>query len=218
MLTYICFWAVCCACQLNNSLILQKIRNIVLLEMKSEVIHWKKDQLGQADASAYCSTATFFLFIWVCLKMIVSKGEETSLPLLTHQKHSCCSGKQCGLGVQLKITCKPFSETACALPCGHVVRSVAWQKERKEKRSEGEVRRGHDRTCPGGLCSAFSICQLRHLKPAICLQPLASWAAQIQPKHTPTHITHTHRLTSTGNTSVIHIYSANKLAHRHTNY
>lgn len=45
-----------------------------------------------------------------------------------------------GLGVQFKITCRPFSETACALPCGHVVCSVACQKERKERRSEGEVR------------------------------------------------------------------------------
>lgn len=39
-------------------LILLKTCNIVLLEMKSEVIQWIKDQFGQADASA-----TFFIYL-----------------------------------------------------------------------------------------------------------------------------------------------------------
>lgn len=40
-------------------LILLKTCDIVPLETKREVIQWKQDQLGQADASVYCSTANF---------------------------------------------------------------------------------------------------------------------------------------------------------------
>lgn len=43
---------------------------------------------------------------------------------------------------------------------------------------------GHARTCLWGPCGTFCICLVKHLKPAICPQPLASWAAQI---HAPMH-------------------------------
>lgn len=78
----------------------------------------------------------------------------------------------------------------CTLPCGHVVSSVACGRKREKRR---DVRRswmcGHARTRLWGPCGAFCIRLVKHLKPAICPQPLASWAAQTKPIQTPTHTT-----------------------------